>query len=472
MRIVNRATGVEQWLMLKSTPVRDQAGAVDAAVTVIEDVTAAKRTQLRTAFLARASQILASSLDYQRTLRNVANLAVPELADWCAVDLVDDQGRRQQVVVAHADPAKFAIAERIRQLGNPDLDPEEEGLGRVVATGRAELLEEIPEELLRERAESEEQLELLLQLGMRSAVLLPMTAGGRTLGVLTLVTAESGRRFTEDDLDFGLQIAERAAVAVENSRLYTERARVAVTLQRSLLPDALPAIPGWDCATLYRPAGDGMEVGGDFYDVFAVDDAWIAVIGDVTGKGVEAAAMTSLVRHSARIVAEDDPHPARILRRLDRVLRRQPELAVCSALCLRIDARGVTVSSAGHPLPLIVGEDRVAVAGRPGTLLGAFPDGRWEDTRVALDAGESLLLYTDGVTDTVGDAGRFGDERLRALAADAGGLPAAELLARLDDALNRFQVGPQADDTAALAFRLVATPASAAGDLDDRAATV
>jgi len=419
MHTVDRQSGEEQWVLLKATPLLDAAGSVEAAVTVIEDVTLAKRAELRATFLARASQILASSLDYQRTLRNVANLAVGEIADWCAVDLVDEHGHRQPVVAAHPDPAKLALAERLREVEPAGLDPEQ-GLGRVIATGRPELYADVPDELLKLGARDEEHLQLLRQLGIRSVLLLPMSAGGRVLGVMTLVSAESGRRFDAGDMAFALQIAERAAVAVENARLYSERTAIAETLQRSLLPDALPAVAGWDLAALYRPAAGGLEVGGDFYDVFGVGDAWIVLIGDVTGKGVEAAAMTSLVRHSARIVAEDDPDPARILRRLDHVLRAQPSLSVCSALCLRLDGGEVTLSAAGHPLPLLVGEERVAGLGRPGTLLGAFEDGSWSDQTITVRAGETLLLYTDGITDTVGAHDRFSERRLREVALEQG----------------------------------------------------
>jgi PAS domain S-box-containing protein len=454
MHTVNRETGDEQWVLLKATPLLNAAGEVEAAVTVIEDITTAKRAEQRAKFLAEASRILGSSLDYQRTLRNVANLAVPEVADWCAVDLVDEQWRRMQVVVAHSDPDRLALAERIREFGDRQLN-REQGVGRVIATGEPELYAEISEEMLRMGATSDEHLELLQELGMRAALLLPMSVAGRTLGVMTLVSAESGRRFDESDMEFALQIAERAAVAVDNSRLYSERAAIAQTLQKSLLPDALPEVKGWDLAALYRPAAGGLEVGGDFYDVFAVGDDWIVLIGDVTGKGVDAAALTSLVRHSARIVAEDDPDPAAILARLDRVLRRQPSLSVCSALCLRLRGREVALGAAGHPLPLLVDADSVAIVGRPGTLLGAIEDGRWHNETATVAEGQTLLLYTDGITDTVGADGRFGDDRLHEVAARCGGQPANELLACLDERLNEFQVGPQADDTAALALRLI-----------------
>jgi serine phosphatase RsbU (regulator of sigma subunit) len=288
---------------------------------------------------------------------------------------------------------------------------------------------------------------------------------------MTLVSAESGRRFTDEDVRFAEQVATRAAVAVENARLYTQRSQIAATLQQSLLPEALPEIEGWELASLYRPArsGEEVEVGGDFYDAFKSERGWIILIGDVTGKGIEAAAMTSLVRHGARFVGEQLPDPAGILARLDSALRHQPSLSLCSALCLRIEGDHVRFASAGHPLPLVVTDDGVHTVGRAGPVLGAFRNSEWPTDVLVLDPDQVLLLYTDGVTDTVGSDGRFGEQRLRRTTAECGPLPVEELLSCIDKALSDFQVGPQADDTAALALRLAAEPARPAPAMQRRA---
>ena len=132
-------------------------------------------------------------------------------------------------------------------------------------------------------------------------------------------------------------LASQAAVAIENSRLYSERSAIARTLQKSLLPERLPEIPGYELAGAYLPALEGTEVGGDFYDFFETPQGWIVLLGDVTGRGVEAAAMTSLVRHGARFLAKDEHSPSRILRRLNQALREQPGLSLCSALCVRLE---------------------------------------------------------------------------------------------------------------------------------------
>jgi PAS domain S-box-containing protein len=457
LRTVHRTSGKIRWNLLKATLIHDEADQPVAAVTIIEDVTLEKTAELRQHFIARATETLMSSIDYQETLRNVAWLAVPEIADWCAVDLVDESGEREQVVAAHPDPEKLALAERLRAYETPELSPDR-GIGRVVFTGVSELYPEVTDEMLRESAVDDEHLELLRALGFRSALVVPLRARGRTLGVMTLVTAESLRRFDQGDVDFAEQLAGRAAVAVDNARLATARRQIAETLQRSLLPDAVPEIEGWDVATLYRPASvsDEVEVGGDFYDFFETPQGWIVLLGDVTGRGVEAAAMTSLVRHGARFLAKDEHSPSMILTRLNEALREQSGLSLCSALCARLEAGRMVLSSAGHPPPLIIRNDqRIREIGSPGPLLGGWEGSSWEDRIVAVESEETLLMYTDGVTDTRGEHDRFGARRLRDLLKLHAGASPTELLARLQDALDEFQIEGHSDDTGAVALRPV-----------------
>jgi len=455
IRTVRRATGEVIWDLLKATLLHDERGDPVAAVTIIENITAERTAALREEFMARATATLMSSIDYQETLRNVAWLAVPEIADWCAVDLVDDRGLRRQVVVAHPDPQKLALAERLQAYEANPPDPDR-GIGRVIRTGVSELYPEITDEMLVQGALDETHLALLRQVGFRSALVVPLRARGRTLGVMTLVNAESLRRFAQSDLEFVEQIAGRAAMAVDNARLATARREIAETLQRSLLPHAVPAIAGWEVATLYRPASglDEVEVGGDFYDFFPTARGWLVLLGDVTGRGVEAAAMTSLVRHGARFLAKREQAPSRILAELDAELRQQPMLSLCSALCVRLEAGRVVISAAGHPPPLLVRDDgRIREIGAPGPLLGGWEESAWEDRELEVGPEETLLLYTDGVTDTRGQRERFGSRRLRRLLGDHAGASPAELLSQLERALDRFQAQGYADDTGAVALR-------------------
>jgi PAS domain S-box-containing protein len=455
IRTVHRATGELHWRLLKASGLRDDDGDVVATVMIIEDVTAVKTAELRSRFLAEASRQLASSLDYEQTLRNVAWAAVPQIADWCGVDLVDARGRLARVVAAHPDPDKLALAERLREFEPQQPDPDR-GIGKVMRSGESERYPDIGDEMLVAAANGAQHLALLRELGMRSVLIVAIRTPARVLGTMTLVSAESGRRFSEDDARFVEQLADRAAVAVENARLYEAQARTAMTLQRSLLPETVPRIPGWQLATLYRPAGSEpqLEVGGDFYDFLETERGWLVVIGDVTGKGVRAAVLTSLLRHGARFISQTDARPAAIMRRLDSALRQRSTLSPCTALCMRLDEDRLTVCSAGHPMPLVVtAAGDVSELGAPQLMLGVSAHHVWHDHALEVPRDAAIVLHTDGITDVRGAGERFGEDRLQALLSRHAGCAPSALLERLDTALAAFQVGAQADDTAVIALR-------------------
>jgi PAS domain S-box-containing protein len=464
IRTVHRKTGQLRWNLLKAAPLLDDQGEVQATITIIEEVTEQKRSELRSEFLAQASAVLASSLDYEQTLRNVAELAVPDIADWCAVDLADGEGGRKTVAVAHVDPERLSMAEELRGYMSERLDPEL-GIGRVLHTGEALLFSEISEEMLQQAAVDERHLGLLRALGFRSVLIVPMRLGDRTLGAMTLVSAESERVLDEFDLDFAEQIAARATVAIENSRLYSERSSIARTLQQSLLPDQLPEIPGYELASIYLPAMETSLVGGDFYDVWSVGEDWMIVIGDVTGKGIEAAALTALVRHTVRTASEFVASPAQLLAFVDSTLKKRPTLSVCTALCLRLRGETVTLAAGGHPLPLCVGADGVTEVGQYGPLLGALPDVHWHDFEFQISDRSTLVAFTDGITDARGEGGeRFELARLSDTLRELAGRPAAEVIDGLTCALDEFQSGAHADDTAAIVLhRPASVGASPAG---------
>jgi PAS domain S-box-containing protein len=450
MRTVNRASGEEHWVVLKATAIRASDENVLAAVTIIEDVTTQHRASQRLQLLTQAAAILASSLDYQETLRNVAGLAVPQLADWCGVDLFDAEGRRQSVAVAHKEPGKLELAERLREYDPERLDPER-GLGLLLRTGEPQLYPRITEEMLVGAAIDEEHLRLLRSVGMRSVLLVPLAVRERTIGALTLVSAESGREFDHEDLEFAGQIAERAALAVEQARLYTDRAYTAATLEASLRPDRLPRIPGWDLAAEYRPAA---EIGGDFYEVWPVGEEWVAMIGDVTGKGVDAAALTALARHTAREASYADPCPAHVLSRVDAALKRRDAFAVCTALCLRLNQAEVTIAAGGHPLPLRVYDGTAASVGEYGCILGALEAPSWPESTFTLRPGEALIAITDGVTDALDATGaRFGADRLIDVLRQADRDSAETICRAVTDALADYEAVEQADDIAILTLQ-------------------
>lgn len=456
IRTVNRATGVQRWNLLKAAPLTDERGQVEATIMIIEEVTERKRTELRNAFLAEASTVLASSLDYEQTLRNVAELAVPNIADWCAVDLVDADGDRRTVAVAHVDSGRLGLAEELRAYEPDELNPER-GIGLVLQTGEALLYPEISEEMLVAAAIDNRHLELLRAVGFRSALIVAMRIGERVLGAMTLVSAESGRVLDQFDLQLAEQTAARAAVAIENSRLYSERSSIARTLQQSLLPEKLPEIPGYELSSVYLPAIEAGMVGGDFYDVWYVKDSWMMIIGDVTGKGVQAAALTALVRNTMRTGSHFQSSPAGLLALVDATLKERSALSLCTAICLCLSEDRLTFAIGGHPWPLRITSDAVVEVGEHGPLLGAFEDASWRDLDLRLKPGESVMLYTDGVTDAQNTQGtRFGLGRLRATLEGLRCKPPAAVLRRVTEELDGFQGAIHADDTAALVLHRLA----------------
>jgi serine phosphatase RsbU (regulator of sigma subunit)/PAS domain-containing protein len=461
-RSVSRATGEVRWLLTKASTIVDEDGR-RMAVNIIEDVTEEKEAELRRDFLAAVDRALASSLDYSEMLEQIAWLAVPAVADWCAIDIVtpDGERERERVALAHRDPEKLELGLQMeRDYPATEDDP---GIGEVLRGGGEQFYPTLPDEMLVEGARDERHLELIRRLGMRSAMILPMRAGDETIGAMTFVHGDSERAFDETDLAFARDLAGRAAGAVQNARLYRRLTETAHTLQQSLLPERLPQPPGWRVAASYHPAEKESEVGGDFYDLFPVDDGWMVVLGDVTGKGVRAAARTALVRHTARTAARFDSSPAAIMALANSVLREQSRLSIVTMVVarLRIEPDGgahVIVTSAGHPLPLRVGDTGEASEfGRHDIVLGAFDTGFWTETEARLEPGETVLFYTDGVTDMPGALDRFGDERLRATLA-AGPAAAEDVVERVDAALAAFQEGHRSDDRALLAVQLVGAP--------------
>jgi PAS domain S-box-containing protein len=462
VRYRQRPDGELRWARVQSRPVRGTDGGVRLAINVIEDISDLKRTEEAHRFLAESSRVLAGSLDYEETLRVIARLAVPDIGDWCAVDLLDEGGEIRHVATAHVDPEKLALAEALRRRypGDPDAPT---GVPNVLRTGRPELWPEIPEALIEAAAVDAEHLGLIRSVGMVSAMVVPMKLRGRTLGAISLVSAESRRRFDDHDLTTVEDLGTRAATAVDNARLYRTRSAIAQTLQASLLPPELPEMPGVEVAARYQAAGEGFEVGGDFYDVFSVDERhWFAVVGDVCGKGAEAAAVTALARYTIRTAAVRRRSPAAILRWLgDAMLRQDPSGGrFCTIVCVHLDlgktpAR-VTVSCGGHPLPLVRRADgAVEEVGAPGTLLGLVRDPHVEDRAASLHPGDTLVLYTDGLTEARAPVELWSSEDLAAALGRAADTSADGIVAHLlSEALGDGTTPPR-DDIALMALRSV-----------------
>jgi serine phosphatase RsbU (regulator of sigma subunit) len=414
-------------------------------VAAIQDAQA-RATEL--AFLAKVSQELASSLDYQSTLRNVARLAVPTLADFCVVQILVD-GRLRAVALEHVNPAKIAVAQEMEQRF-PAMQDFPAGPAAVARTGVSERVERITDADLALLARNDEHLQMVRQIGPRSALFVPLTIHGRVLGALSLISAESGREYTKRDLEVAEDVGRRAALAIDNAHLHSETREVAIRLQRAVLPEALPNLPGWELAAMCHPAGR-TEVGGDFYDAVALEDGRLAiVVGDVMGRGVGAAAAMAQMRSAIRAYIAIDPEPDQVMANLDRLLARDAVARLVTLIYLVADpdTDSVTLVHAGHLPPLLVDPTGgVQLLSLPPSIpLGAGPDERRSIT-VPLSPGAGVLAFTDGLVERRAEDIDAGLARLAKFAAT---IPAGELARRLPELVAAMRDDERQDDVTVL----------------------
>ncbi|MGW0658314.1 SpoIIE family protein phosphatase [Streptodolium elevatio] len=407
------------------------------------------------AFLLEASTALGADLDYVHTLRRLADLCVPTLAPLSAVDIVE-AGRIRRVATA----ASSEDEKRLLRGHSPGHDAADEAVARVLASGVTEVA--------RRPAEPDTGDGL----HTTGYVCTPLLDRGRPFGVLTLL-GTGDHVFDGHTVALTEELARRAASAALNARQFTQRVALARDLQAGLLLTDLPAVPGADLAAHYHPAGEGLEIGGDFYDVFPLDDGtWAVMLGDVCGRGALAATTTALVRHTARAAAPLLSDPGDVVRAVNRaLLNRHASLdtgfvtLVYGHLTPTDDGLTIDLVRAGHPLPLHL--DRHGHAhpvDAPGTLLGIGDDPRVSTRRLHLHPGESLVLYTDGITEARdADGSLFGESRLAGLLAEQPpGLAAAALLDAVTETVHAFAGHRDMDDDQA-AIVLTAATATAAG---------
>jgi PAS domain S-box-containing protein len=474
------------WVNLTASLVRHPSGEPAYFIAMVEDISERKKTEeerdlllvkeqlaraeavearRRLSLLAAAGPALSASLDYGETLQRITHLLVPELADWCLLDVAEDDGSIKQLAAAHSDPEKEDLLGRLgghRRFGEGDPGSTAE----VLRTGKPVLIPDLPDATSYERALGGKHLDTLLRLEPRSLMCVPLLARGRTIGAITLVSSKPDRRYGEGDLVLAEDLAYRCALAADNARLYRDRSEIASVLQRNLLPPHLPEIPRVEVGAEYLPVGEANDVGGDFYDLInTVEDGWICAIGDVRGKGVEAASVTALARYTIRAVTLRDDRPSEVLAALNEAMLRQlSEDRFCTAACVRLEPEdglagvGVEVSRAGHPAPLLVRPDGpVEEVGCSGRVLGVFDDAELRDTSLRLMPGEALVLYTDGVTEARSPDGEFfGESRLRHLLGSCSGCDAAALAGRIKNVVLDFQEGDPRDDLAVLVLRATA----------------
>jgi PAS domain S-box-containing protein len=454
------------------TPVRGLDGELLGVGVVVIDITERRRlleqqrelleaeraARARADFLARAGEMLDASLDYEQTLRNVAEFAVPEIADWCGIRIVDSDGHPAPVATAHADPDRRALAQEYERRFPPD-PAAPGGTPAVLRTAVSQFVPVITDEMLAAGVPDPEQLAMVRRLQLRSIIIAPLSARRRTFGTLTLAMAESGRLFGEDDVQLAEELARRAGVAIENARLYTERSRIAHTLQARLLPERLPAIPGARLAARYRAAGELNEVGGDFYDVFPRGEGeWALVVGDVSGKGAEGAAVTALARYTLRAAALDPGPPSHALRRLNAAMLSESGISefvtvVLAYVAEREDGMHVRLALGGHPSPMVLHPDgRVEDPAPFGAILGVVADPPLPDSDIVLAPGDTMVMYTDGVTEAGPRRAPLGEKGLRALLSRHAGAAPKRLLELVESAAVTADTGEPRDDIALLAI--------------------
>lgn len=411
-------------------------------------VLAAERAEL-----AEEALGLASSLNLRRTALRLLTLTRPRLADWAMLVMAD--GVSGGLMLFGGNDVTFSAVVARGSVAGLALD-------RVLRSGRTERLNVptpvgtpdgltamIPHPVLRSQA---------AQLNSSDVLGLGLTARGATLGVLVM-SRGGGRGFDDDEIAFAELIASRAAMALDSARLYEERGLIASELQQRMRPLELPEIDGIRMAARYRPAAEHLDIGGDFYDVHGSGSDWMVTLGDVCGKGVEAAVLTDRTRQTIRTAAYFDRSPAMVLAALNTVLLDAGSDRFVTLVCARVRPSpdgayvDVELGAAGHPAPIILrATGRVEHVDVSGMAVGLMPGVAYSAATVRLEPGDTMLLYTDGIDEARADDGFYGVDRLSAfLPAYAGAAPEVICEALERDVVEHLDGRPH-DDIALLAF--------------------
>jgi serine phosphatase RsbU (regulator of sigma subunit) len=424
----------------------------------------ADAARARHEFLGAAGRAMAASMDYRATLAEVAEAAVPVIADWCVVLVVRGDGQLETIAIAQPDARRRERAWEFTHRFPPRIGAPV-GAANVIRTGRPELLQPIRRAHRMAAALGDSShYEAITELAAQASLIVALKTPTRVLGAISFVIDDPGRAFAREDVEVALSLAARAGLHVQNALLYAERSHVARTLERSLLPAELPRIPGVELAARYRSADAQSEVGGDFYDVVAAGDDWVAFVGDVCGKGAEAAALTSLTRYTLLAAALQGNGSLDALRLANSaLLARGGALRFATLAHVRLrplgmpDGGGVHVElvNAGHPPPLVLrAGGAVEETSAGGTVLGVVDDPVFDEQWLHLEPGDLLLLHTDGLTELRGRRDPdFGPRELRRVLRAYAGAEPAVLVAEAERRAVELQQGRARDDMAILAVR-------------------
>ncbi|MET9364474.1 SpoIIE family protein phosphatase [Streptomyces sp. NPDC006632] len=404
------------------------------------------------AFLLDAGAALTSDLDAGQTLQRLAASCVPRLAPLCAVDVIEG-GRVCRVATA----APTVAQQDLLASHVPVYDAADDAVSRVLASGTSEVARRVPT-----------GPGPWHDLGVTGYLCVPLMDRGSAFGTVTLLSTGE-HTFDGHTVALAEELARRAGSAAHNARQYTHRATLARDLQAGLLLPDLPTVPGTDVATYYHPAGEGLDIGGDFYDVFPLDDGrWAFLLGDVCGRGAMAATTTALVRHTARAVAPFLPGPEDVVKAINRALTNRPDshgggfvTLVYGQLSPTPEGLDIELVRAGHTLPLHIGDRNTA---RPveahGSLLGISANPDVTPHHLRLRPHESLLLYTDGITEARdADGEQFGEQRLADALTEAPHRPGARhAIDAVIGAVRTFTGGQDIDDDQAVLVLTATTP--------------
>jgi len=433
-----RRDGTYRSFLARALPQRAADGTTARWIGTITDVHDQRQAAREREFLLRASEIFARPLDLAATLNAIAWYTVPEIADWCQIDLRTDDGRIKTVAMAHRDRDKDRIAQQF--VGRVHLNPQaEHGSPYVVRTGTPELLEVVPPEIIGPTVGDAEESRMYLELGVRSHVAVPLCAEGVTFGMLAVVYGPSARRYSPDDVPMLEELGRRAGLAIHKARLFERERRAAASFQEASLPATLPAAPGLVLDAYYAPGRAEAQVGGDWYDAVRLSDGRVVVsIGDVAGSGLQAAVTMGNMRQIIRGIAQVHADPALMLDAADRALRLEHPDKFVTAFVGVFDPINnlLTYASAGQPPPLLRRPDSATepLAGT-GLPLGLRSNAeKTSSTTIDIPTGSCLLLYTDGLTEFDREP-VFGEARLRELfsgiAADTIDRPAKTIVERM-----------------------------------------
>jgi serine phosphatase RsbU (regulator of sigma subunit) len=399
-----------------------------------------------------------STFSESLTMQRCARLLAGEFASWVLIDVIRGRRLRRQVAVGPPGEESELAARAVRAA-----DPEPGSLpAQVHETGKSQLQAHSDDTSM--LGAGPDGVPLLMKLGATSVLSVPIAEGQHGYGVITLCRSSSEGPFQIADLALAEELGAQLAVVIRVDRLFRRRSEVAEALQASLLPRVLPDVPGIELAAAYMGATEGLDVGGDFYDVYPIPGGWGLAIGDVTGKGEEAVALTAAARHAIRVIAHWTADPIEVLRQANEVLLSAEGsgrfvTAKTAQLAWRDGLLHVSLGTAGHPGPAVVRSDgRVEMTGGGGLPLGLFPEAQPGLEEIDLAKGDTLFFFTDGLTETRSADNRYFEERLADELVTLAGRSASEVVAGIQARAEAFSAGELRDDLTVLALRVLDPP--------------